>query len=128
MSCTTIRDRLAAGHASTETERHVAGCAGCREFVANLQAVRDELRRHHAGARPDASFATRVGSRLQARQPVEVLGWAAMKLLPLSLVVALALAWLAWDRPALVDPVARDIVVENSDPLEWLFDPQGGTP
>jgi hypothetical protein len=130
MNCRKVRDHVAGGRATAEIERHVADCDGCREFARNFQTVRDELRRHHAGAMPDASFAHRVGSRLRADQPVEVLGWAALKLLPLSLVVALALAWLAWDREAapLESPGQDVVVVAESDPLEWLFDSRDGTP
>ena len=128
MNCRKIRDRLAAGHASDMIERHLVECDGCRTFAGDLGAVRESLRRHHAGATPDPSFAARVSSCLPAAQPVEVLGWAAMKLLPLSLVVALALAWLAWDRTTVtVDPMP-EVAVENSDPLAWLFDEPAGAP
>ena len=126
MNCRKIRDRLVAGPSSDMIERHLAECDGGRTFAVDLGAVRESLRRHHAGVTPDPSFAARVGSSLRAVQPVELLGWAAMKLLPLSLVVALVLAWWAWDHTTTTVGPAPQAAVEDSDPLAWLFDESAG--
>ena len=75
-----------------------------------LEAVRAHLREHHAGIEPDAGFAARVASRLRRRSAGEAFAWAALRLLPASLAVLAALAWIslqlvetradAGDRPA----------------------------
>lgn len=127
MNCRKARARLVDGQTSGTVETHVAGCAGCRAFASDLGAVREGLRRHHAGATPDPSFAGRVSSRLRTNEPVELLGWAAMRLLPLSLIAALILGWMVWDRSSTVADPGLQVAVESSDPLTWLFEDDGGT-
>ncbi len=70
------------------------------------ERVRRALRLRHGGFEPDAGFAGRVVSRLP-REPPDALGWAARRLLPVGLLLALALAGLALRESAAaaaVDP------------------------
>lgn len=65
------------------------------------------LREHHAGAAPDAGFAARVAVRLEDRSSW-LLGWTAMRMLPVALASVLLLAAVAWkqDVDATVESVA----------------------
>lgn len=59
------------------------------------RSVHAALRAHHAGIEPDAAFAARVLARLpEAESP---LAWAAMRLLPAGLVLAVLLAGAAFE-------------------------------
>ena len=92
--CREVRELLTskkeAGH-----ERHLAGCRACRRYAGRLQAARHYFEAHHGGVEPDAAFAARVSQRLNGR-PVAALGWAAWRLLPATVVLALILAWFAF--------------------------------
>jgi hypothetical protein len=57
------------------------------------------LRLRDAGVEPDPGFAARVLARLPARAP-DALGWAAGRLVPVGLALALALGWLALRQDA----------------------------
>jgi hypothetical protein len=77
------------------------------ELERRWQRVRRALRLRHAGIEADAGFAGRVVARLPARPP-DALGWAAGRLLPVGLALALALGWLALRQTAAassLDPV-----------------------
>jgi hypothetical protein len=52
------------------------------------------LRERRAGIEPDPAFASRVLARLPRRSP-DALGWAAGRLVPVGLALALALGWAA---------------------------------
>ena len=53
MNCSTARKLFTDSRCNTDLERHLEKCRGCRDFVTRMEAVRDGLRRHHAGATPD---------------------------------------------------------------------------
>lgn len=84
------------------------------------ELVRRVLRGHHAGIEPDPGFAARVVARLPAA--ADPLRWAALRLLPAGLALALVLGILVWRElpaagaaPASVDELAA-----------WMVDPGGG--
>lgn len=77
---------------SSELRQHVADCAPCAAYQRRHETVLRALGDHRAVITPPAGFAARVRSRLQpAGDPI---GWAALRLLPVSLVLVLLLSWL----------------------------------
>lgn len=84
-----------------------------------IELARDALRDHHARLEPDAGFAARVLARLPAAP--DPLRWAALRLLPAALAVALLLGVLVWrDLPA------ADAGAASIDELAaWMIDPGG---
>jgi hypothetical protein len=128
-SCREIRDRLTSagtGDRPQEVEAHLASCAGCARFASRLDAVREVLAGHRANVEPDASFAARVAARLR-NDPADVLGWAAVRLLPATLVLLAALAWVAFQTTA----TPSDLLSESptDDLLTWVVqNGNGSTP
>jgi len=59
-----------------------------------IREARRYFEQHHANAVPDAGFAARVAARL-TRDPAETLGWAAMRLLPASVLLAAVLGYVS---------------------------------
>jgi anti-sigma factor RsiW len=128
-SCREIRDRLEtaeAGSRSRDVETHLDRCAACARFASRLDAVRDALAGHQADVRPDPGFATRVAARLR-HDPADVLGWAAVRLLPATLVLLAALAWIAFSTTS----TPGDLLAEGptDDLLTWVVQTgNGGAP
>ena len=91
----------------------------CRNGVAErLEQARIYFREHHAGIEPDAGFPARVAARLD-RPPADLLGWAAWKLLPATLALALVLAWFALRVTPGSELVTSASPVE--DPVGWVL-------
>jgi predicted anti-sigma-YlaC factor YlaD len=93
MKCSAVRDRLlrpATGLDTRTATGHLAGCPACRRFALGLAEARRDLRDHHAGIEPDATFVARLRNRLETG-PQEMAGRAALRLLPLSLALLLLL-------------------------------------
>lgn len=95
MRCDEVRTKLVADDAAARAARaelavHLAGCAACRDFSNALDATRLALRERQAQVPPPPGFATRVVARLPTS--TELLGWAAVRLLPAALVLLLALS------------------------------------
>ena len=68
---------------------------GCGDKLEQrLREARLYFEHHHANAAPDAGFATRVAARLTS-DPTETLGWAAVKLLPASLLLVAILGYVS---------------------------------
>lgn len=103
--CRDLRRRCTAGGpGDPRLADHLATCAGCRAFVERLTLVREALAAPLSDARPDAGFAARVAARRPPQPPVEVLGWAAVRLLPAAVALLVALAACGqWRPPALAD-------------------------
>jgi hypothetical protein len=59
-----------------------------------MREARLYFERHHANAAPDAGFVARVASRL-TNDPAVALGWAAMRLLPASLLLVAILGYVS---------------------------------
>jgi hypothetical protein len=75
--------------------------------------------RHHANVQPDAGFAGRVAARLQ-RDPAELLGWAALRLLPISILLALVLGWASIRTSPVQDAGANQ--TGDQDVIAWILD------
>lgn len=120
MKCAEARDRLLEvrpGAASGEVATHLAGCAACAAFAARLALAQEAMRAHHAGVEPGPGFASRVAAELPG--PSEMLGWAALRLLPAGLALAAALA--AWSLVAAPDASSLFDTSPSDDPLAWVM-------
>lgn len=101
MKCREIREKLVRlavdRRAPAEVTDHLEACETCRRFSRRLAETRDALRGHHAGVRPDGQFAARVLERISAashgRDPMDELGWAAGRMLPAAVLLAVLCAW-----------------------------------
>jgi hypothetical protein len=114
MRCRTLRSDCSSGELALRDPRaveHVRECADCRAFLARLETAREVLATPLCDARPDAGFAARVAARLP--RPVEILGMAALRLLPAAVALLLALAAYGQGQP----PSAADL---------WLLEPSSG--
>ncbi len=120
MKCREVRDQLIRGGGPPAgVTEHLAGCPACERFASRLRTAQEVLREHHAGAEPDPAFAARVKARLPGSQ--ELLGRAALRLLPVTLALALVLA--GWCLVATPGP--RSLLAESSgdDLLTWVLEP-----
>lgn len=98
LSCGVVRDRLVATpdpHGqqplANELTVHLAGCPDCTRFAARLALTRQAFGQRHAGIEPGPDFSARV---LAARpSSTELLGWAALRVLPAALVLVCGLTW-----------------------------------
>ncbi|MEZ5333419.1 MAG: hypothetical protein R2991_15595 [Thermoanaerobaculia bacterium] len=89
------------------------------ELERDLETARALLREHHAGVTPDPSFAARVVAHLPAAP--DPLGWAARRLLPAALTLALLLGVMVWrELPGGGEPASVD------DLAAWMVDPSVG--
>ena len=111
---TTAREQGASG-----VEAHIEGCAPCARFARRAQAARRWFRDHHENVRPDAEFADRVMGRLE-RPAADLLGWAAVKLLPATLALVLLLALWSFTKPAPGELVATHPA--DDDLLSWVVE------
>lgn len=95
MDCDSLRRSLLGARSAPDAEvrRHLDECADCARFAARLGEVRGALARRRLPATPDADFATRVLDRLPRQGAAETFAWAALRVLPAALVLALGLAW-----------------------------------
>jgi predicted anti-sigma-YlaC factor YlaD len=98
---------------------HLAGCEDCRILKANLDAAGRMLRSRHAGVVPDGAFATRVRARLH-REPVQVLGTAALRLLPVTVLLLLLISWLAFTATPQTE--FGDSAAPTEDVLAWVLE------
>ena len=105
MACAEFEDRLLEYAGLPVAERrsvdaHVAGCAGCREFLDALASVDRELTAHFSGREVSANFNQAVTARIRRetahRRPslvpelLDFVGWGAIVAL-----IALFIYWLA---------------------------------
>jgi hypothetical protein len=126
-SCREIRDRLTSaesGDRPRDVDAHLESCAGCARFASRLDSVRHALAGHHANVEPDAGFAGRVAAHLRS-DPADALGWAAVRLLPATLVLLAALAWIAFQTTA----TPSDLLSESptDDLLTWVVQNGNGS-
>ena len=96
MNCKRVRLLLSQEPAQNrgELDRHLDRCRACGAFAERLERAREALRGHHAGAEPDPAFAARVVARLPRRAPT--IGWAALRLLPITTALLLVLSAWVW--------------------------------
>ena len=126
MNCNDLRHRLtgrdAVAHAGGAIREHLSGCPACAVFARRLDAARQLFGRQHVGIDPDAGFAARVIAALPRRGGV--LEWAALKLLPAALALAMILA--GW---VLVEGRGNGSLPEQSptdDLLGWVLENPNG--
>lgn len=129
MSCKKTRDQLMSSTAGDRAQDHLRSCPACREFAGRLELTRQTLEEHHGNHQPDPLFAQRVTAALP--DAPDMLGWAAMRLLPATLAAALVLSawcWIATPGPgSLVDSLAESVVEEapSDDLLAWVLEEDG---
>ena len=126
MSCRTLRRALDERGALAATDprfaNHLAGCAECRAVVARFEAARDLLATPKEELAPPPGFAQRVVVSLPRR--AELLGWAALRLLPVSLALAVVAGYLVATTPAPFDlPPGSG---SDAELLVWLVLAAGG--
>jgi len=122
MDCREAREQLtrSAGESQGAALReHVGACPECGRYRERSEAARDWFRQHQAEVEPNAGFAARVAARIDER-PVDVLGWAAVRLLPATLVLVVVLGWLASGRSP--DFASIDAGDSGDDLLTWVLD------
>ena len=126
MSCNRYRDVLtsAGGAPDRALERHLEACNACRRYARRLSAARTLLQEHHGGIEPDAAFAGRVAARLRT-EPVDLLGQAALRLLPACLVLVLVLGWFALRTAPTPETT---VVAPTDDLLTWVLENAGERP
>ncbi len=123
MDCADVRRRLLAerGAPGEEARQHLATCQECARYATRLAEVRGQLAARRLPVSPDPGFAGRVLQRLPAGRPADTFAWAALRLLPAALVLALGLAWAGWRAL----PAADDLALAGSDPaLADLLSPE----
>ena len=87
-----------------------------RDVRQRLDEVRGALRRHHAGVSPDAHFASRVATHVTAATS-DLVGWAALRLLPGTLILVLVLSWLVLRNDVATPPAGP---APTEDLLNWV--------
>ncbi len=92
------------------------------EPADHTEFVRRYLRQRHAKVEPDPAFAERVLARL-ARRPAELMGLAALRLLPATLALVMVLAWLSIRAGADSQPTAPQTT--GDDMIGWLIEDTG---
>lgn len=93
------------------------------ETDRRFDELKRQLRHRHAGVEPDASFADRVVARLE-RDRVWPIAWAALRLLPLSAALVLALLIVALSSGFLKSSQTPTLTAEaqsDVDPLSWVM-------
>lgn len=104
-----------------ELSRHLADCPECDRFARRLEAARHILQEPRADWRPGPEFASGVVAALPGG--AELLGWAAVRLIPATLALAAVLAgWCLLATPA-PSELLRQTVAD--DPLTWVMEDAG---
>lgn len=122
MNCSRARNILTAGEeaAMGQLAQHLESCLSCRTFAARMESVRAELRGFRPTIEPDGAFSARVLQRLSEQAPLQatdLLGWAALRLLPIALLLTVLLGgWTLLTQP---DPESLQASVDQ-DPLAWI--------
>ena len=128
MNCKKLRSLLVSPEGpslSAGARRHLEDCASCGRFADRLRIARQVLEEHHVNVEPDAAFAARVAARLP-QGPAEILGWAAARLIPATLALALVLGWFA--LRAEPTPAVAEETVPTDDLVSWVLDQSGEGP
>jgi hypothetical protein len=125
MNCNRLRNLLVSPERPQlpeEGRQHLEECASCGRFSERLRIARRALAEHRVDVEPDAAFASRVAARLP-QGPAEILGWAAARLIPATLALALVLGWLALRaEPA---QVVAEETAPTDDLVSWVLDRSG---
>jgi len=103
---------------------HLEQCDACAGFARRLAAIRQGLVEHRADIEPDAGFAGRVLAR-GTPGPTHHLGWAAARLLPIGVALALTLAWISWSVTSNGENGALSSGIPTEEPLSWALEENG---
>jgi predicted anti-sigma-YlaC factor YlaD len=120
--CDEVREKLtstAGTELPGEERRHLDDCPACRRYAQRADAARRYFQKHRSDAVPDAAFVARVADRINGRS-VGAMGWAAMRLLPATLALAVILAWFVFQ--AAPYPEANGTLSPTDDLLSWVLD------
>ncbi len=102
---------------------HLTGCDACAEYTRRLEVARQLFAAHQCTLEPDAGFVSRVVTRVP-QDPIDVMGWAAARLLPATLLLVLILAWFALNTAPVITDVA-EVQAPTDDLLGWVTDQSG---
>lgn len=92
MNCEMVKKATLAGaNLSSEEAKHLKDCALCGRFVERHRLFEVGMKHHHAGHQPKADFSAKVVAHLPG--PVELLGWASLRLLPVGFALLLFFSW-----------------------------------
>lgn len=112
-----LADSTVGSKESCELLRHRDECPACQALATRLDAVRQGLRTVHGSTQPDAGFSARVLRRLESTpDDVELLGWAAWRVLPAAAVLLVAL--LAWGSSVGWAPTRLEILLLQEHPSQ----------
>lgn len=126
MDCAQVRTKLTNRQADSPEAgvlEHLEKCPGCSCFAERLRLAEDLLRHHHSEIEPDAGFAGRVVAALPSSSS-DLLGWAALRLLPATLALALVLT--VWALAATPSPTSLVEQSVDEDLLTWILSSPGG--
>lgn len=108
-------DRVSGGAA-----RHLEGCEACRSFAERFAVAHGSLRHHGARVTPDAGFSARVTAALPAPESGGDMTWAALRLLPAAVALALILGAWSWLRTSW--PSDLEAAAPSDDVLSWVLE------
>ena len=130
MRCADARDRLVAAsgwssaevgargtpvtgasRSDAELAAHLGSCADCAAFASQLVTWRAGLAAHRSDHVPGPDFAARVVTQLP--DTTELIGWAALRLLPAAFALAIACSWFGLSR----GPGLSELLLHPDDPL-----------
>lgn len=112
MRCAEARSLMfdPANEPSPGLSSHLAECARCAALGARLASARAGLREHRGDHLPDPAFSARVVAALP--DTTQLLGWAALRLIPAGLALALLLCWYGASH----GPGLSDLLLHPDDP------------
>ncbi|MCH9649850.1 MAG: hypothetical protein K0U98_16550 [Deltaproteobacteria bacterium] len=131
MNCRQARRKLSDSKCDSSqaaAEAHLRSCFPCQSFADRLREAQQLLGARRNDVLPDPSFAARVLSQLPSREPTatsELLGWAALRLLPMTLALLLALS--LWSLSSSPSPTVLLAEESSRAELSWLLDVETGT-
>ncbi len=128
-SCTATRGLMtarASAESLPEVAEHLAHCASCARYSLRMREVRRLAREHHARLEPDEGFRGRLAARIPASPSGVTLDWAALRLLPATLLLLCLLSWLAWQSTRNQDALAEEVPTDNL-PSWFLAQSESGT-
>ena len=134
MECREARSLLTGGAVDGGTpagvEKHLEACPACVRYATRMRATRSYFKRR-ADVEPHPAFAARVVQQL-GRERSDVLGQAALRLMPVAFAMLLVLAWLSIRVPGDA-ALPADLAVGSQtsgdeiddDLLSWLLEGNG---
>ena len=108
----------AGGRLGKVAAEHLEVCSSCTAFARRFDAAVEVMRDHRADVLPGAGFAHRVTTALPPSRNAD-LGWAAARLAPAAVALALTLGvwcWVGTVRPSDVVDASQD-----DDLLTWVL-------